>query len=266
MTAFHDAVLETAPVVFIPFDGPLDTDIQVRNLGSGGGHMYPSGGGTRLDRVGLTEFGKEIEFDGVNDYWVADPVLLAAIVAAANGASNFTAAMWNRTTYRLPASKTMFRLWQYGFDLRISSDNYIASYYNASGVQRSEGFPSIHEIGIGGGWQLGAMFLNDALYAGQTRLILGRNGVFQRSTGYVGDTLRTTSGGTLFTIGSDGTSTNFWLGSLGPLMIWNRALSADEFMALFQAGLGVAAHRSVSLRRPLGRRPRSDYVQLREPA
>lgn len=259
MTAFHDAVLETDPSVFISFDGPSDTTTTALNL-AGSGALNVSGGGVTQTRVGDTEFTKELLLDGVNDFWQADTTLFNTVVSAAASAQAFTAAQWWRSTFTGVGPVKLFRLGPWGFSLRLTSLNIYSSIFDTTNVERLVGFPSTAEAGEGGGWQLSVLILTPTV----NKLLVGRNGWFQEDLVVTAGTAIRTTSTTYFTVGSDSTS-HYWPGSLGPLMIWPRAFTNDEFMSIYHMGLGVTAPRTLRLKRPAANRMRPEIL-MRETA
>lgn len=263
MTAFHDAVLVTDPVVFVPFDAPGDTATTAANLGSAGGSFVSTVGGTRQAAPGSVAFGNEVEFDGVDDYWSADATLFNALktaIAAATGGSTW--AIWWRHTVNEFAIRFLMRFDPWGTGIYRQSGAQFGLYYDLDDDYVEESEFLSHAPEVAGGWQLTGMQLDPA----EGALITMRNGWRRESlTRAAGNdsTIRTT-GTTSFVIGKNpSTGTNhMWDGSLGPLMVWDRPLSGDEFMSTYLAGLGVAETQDIALVSALGRM-RPDAIILR---
>jgi hypothetical protein len=255
MTAFHDAVLATDPVVFVPFDAPGDTSTVANNLGSVGGAFVQTIGGTRQASAGtVVAFDYELALDGIDDYWSANSTLFTALMTAMSVSTvGTTWAVWWRTSITADKIRYLLSVDPYGMGIfRTATGSITVEFTDQSSVLQQMTRASQILSEQGGGWQLSGQSTDPAENTG---LFIYRNGFRQQSGGSVivsgGSTSKMrTSGSTSFTIGTDlGTASREWSGSVGPVMAWDRALSADEFMTIYLAGLGAAETVDLTLQR-----------------
>lgn len=262
MTAFHEAIVAYDPVVFVPFDAPGDTTILANNLGSAGGSLGRSIGGTIQAAPGGPTFSNELALDGVDDYWSANSTMFNALktAIAAAGTTGVTAAIWWRTLVYDATIRFLFRLDPWGMGMYRLNADVRAEFYNLNDALAGIAFASLYGAERGGGWQLSALQIDPV----ELDLFVCRNGVRTFGTAITAGnqaTIRTTST-TSFVVGKNPSSgtTNMWSGSLGPLMIWDRALNGDELMNVYNAGVGVAAPRYPYLRRTDEQKMRPDLL------
>ncbi len=262
MTTFHDTILAMDPDIFVPFDVQGDTALEVVDLVDETRKIEYGSGGALAASVGEVAFESELQLDGVDDRWNANSALLIAITGAVFNQTAVTICAWWRTTNTAATDRYMCRLGSsWGFHLRKSASTITAHFYDTGSVQHSASRASSNSAELGGGWQMSTFELDPV----EDMVCVGRNGVRVFDDPLTADPTIRTSGTGAFYYGSNG-SANYWLGSLGPLMIWSRGLTPDEHLDVFQAGLGASRLNPSSypiIRRPSEYRCRPGVVGMR---
>lgn len=260
MTAFHDAILDLNPIMFVPFDGPNDDATHAYDL-MGHGAFVPGSGGTRQVSAGTeVQFDYELALDGVTEYWTADSALTAWFAGLFAGTiSNFTVLIWWRSTNAISDSRYLLRFANSGFYIRRSSGsievNIIANTTISYSVFRSG------ELGeSSGGWQHAALVLD----ATEDQLFVCRNGHRMNSIAVPDSTSIRRQTTYSLQLGKNGTSgSDTWLGSLGPVAMFSRVLTPEELTATFDAGFTVESDYNPTPMRPLDTRMRTGVLTAR---
>lgn len=243
MTVFHDSILATDPVLFVPWDADGDSATFGSNLGSAGNGMSQTVGGVRQAAPGEVAFGFEIAIDGVNDYWSATTALFNALTSAVSGATlGSTWGAWWRSVDTSAGPRYILRLDPWGMGLRRGSSAMLGEYYDTLSTLHQVSVTNIAGAELGGGWQFSAFTIDPT----EGTMIMYRNG-FAANTG--GGTVNSstarirTSGSTSFVIGRNPSTgdASTWNGSIGPILMWGRVLTPEEILDVWFAGMGAGA-------------------------
>lgn len=273
MTRFHDRVLALDPIVFVPFDGPADTSTRAYDLVSGG-YLGPGSGGTRSDEPWDMGFTKELVLNGTTQYWVANSTLLNVISNWLATTPEFATSLqwWRTTTYPL-STKYVHRFSNGGFGVYLDGGGFQRPRVMAvdeSNTQRETStnnqnpvypFPSTYI----GGWQLTGLRYEGSDINGYQSLVITHNSNWwslnqsflprqglRRNTSYT------------FAVGRNGGSNSeYFDGSVGPLAIFDRSLSLEDYEEFYNASLGTAATQALVAQRPEESRLRADAAVMR---
>lgn len=256
MTTFHDDILTTDPVLFVPWDAPGDSATVGVNLGSASNTMGQTVGGTRQAAPGAVAFDYEIALDGVNDYWSASTALFNALVSATSGATDgSTWGAWWRSTDFSVGPRYILRMDPWGMGLRRSVTTMTGEYYDTLSTLHQCSVSNTMITETGGGWQF-SLFTIDPI---EQAIIIYRNGHPQNTGGGTVNSTTArirTSGSTSFVIGRNPSTgdASTWNGSIGPIFMWDRVLEPEEVLDVFLMGLGTPESSSIApLRPPTGR-------------
>lgn len=261
MTRFHDLMLATTPVVFVPFDAPGDTTTSAQNLASGGGVMQAmTSSVNQAAAEPAIGFSNETDYDGA-DYWQADSTLFNIITTASSASyqDGITFAAWWRTTISDSTIRYVMRLDPWGMGIRRSFGNMLVEFYDITNTLRQVSWQAPEN---NGGWNMSFMVIDPA----EPMLIVGINGwrlqdLALTSTSSSYTSIRT-SGSTTFALGRNPSNgfTNPWIGHIGPIMVWDRALSVTEMQDAYMAAFEVQDTRTRTMGRFPEQRMRSDAV------